>query len=140
MSSCPWLSCFHTLLNTPLHPSPPFFLPPQGQRRAQRHGQCCEECVSPAGSCSHNGIVRYQDEMWKGLACEFCMCDRGRVTCHTAECANVECAQVRSKGTSTWARRARSSGRGGPSPVAYFWAAEGTARLAVHISRSLLAQ
>ncbi|KAM7157358.1 extracellular matrix organizing protein FRAS1 isoform 1-T1 [Molossus nigricans] len=65
----------------------------KGQRRAQRHGRCCEECVSPAGSCSHNGIVRYQDEMWRGLACEFCTCDHGRVTCHTAQCANVECAQ-----------------------------------------------
>uniref|UniRef100_A0A8C0P0S2 Extracellular matrix organizing protein FRAS1 n=1 Tax=Canis lupus familiaris TaxID=9615 RepID=A0A8C0P0S2_CANLF len=65
----------------------------KGQRRAHRHGECCEECVSPAGSCSHNGIVRYQDEMWKGSACEFCMCDRGQVTCQTGECAKVECAQ-----------------------------------------------
>ncbi|XP_070250414.1 extracellular matrix organizing protein FRAS1 [Myotis yumanensis] len=65
----------------------------KGQRRAQRHGECCEECVSPAGSCSHHGSVRYQDEMWQGSACEFCVCDRGRVTCHTGECARVECAQ-----------------------------------------------
>ncbi|XP_053778816.1 extracellular matrix organizing protein FRAS1 isoform X3 [Desmodus rotundus] len=65
----------------------------KGQRKAQRHGECCEQCVSPAGSCSHDGIVRYQDEMWKGLACEFCICDRGQVTCHTGECAKVECAQ-----------------------------------------------
>ncbi|XP_045849209.1 extracellular matrix organizing protein FRAS1 isoform X2 [Meles meles] len=65
----------------------------KGQRRARRHGECCEECVSPAGSCSHDGIVRYQDEMWKGSACEFCVCDRGQVTCQTGECARVECVQ-----------------------------------------------
>ncbi|ELK16427.1 Extracellular matrix protein FRAS1 [Pteropus alecto] len=65
----------------------------KGQRRAQRHGECCEECVSPAGNCSYDGVVRYQDEMWKGLACEFCVCDHGQVTCQTGECAKVECAQ-----------------------------------------------
>uniref|UniRef100_G1TEM3 Fraser extracellular matrix complex subunit 1 n=1 Tax=Oryctolagus cuniculus TaxID=9986 RepID=G1TEM3_RABIT len=65
----------------------------KGQSRARRHGQCCEECVSAAGSCSYNGIVRYQDEMWKGSTCEFCMCDRGQVTCRDGECAKVECAQ-----------------------------------------------
>ncbi|XP_032739045.1 extracellular matrix protein FRAS1 [Lontra canadensis] len=65
----------------------------KGQSRARRHGECCEECVSPAGSCSQDGIVRYQDEMWKGSACEFCVCDRGQVTCQTGECARVECAQ-----------------------------------------------
>ncbi|XP_073093520.1 extracellular matrix organizing protein FRAS1 isoform X5 [Manis javanica] len=65
----------------------------KGQRRAQRHGECCEECVPSAGSCSHGGTVRYQDEMWKGSACEFCVCDSGRVTCQNGECAKVECAQ-----------------------------------------------
>lgn len=65
----------------------------KGQSRARRHGQCCEECVSPAGSCSYDGVVRYQDEMWKGSACEFCMCDHGQVTCQTGECAKVECAR-----------------------------------------------
>uniref|UniRef100_A0A8C9Q481 Extracellular matrix organizing protein FRAS1 n=1 Tax=Spermophilus dauricus TaxID=99837 RepID=A0A8C9Q481_SPEDA len=65
----------------------------KGQSRARHHGQCCEECVSPFGSCTSNGIVRYQDEMWKGSACEFCVCDRGQVTCQTGECAKVECAQ-----------------------------------------------
>nr|XP_023408991.1 extracellular matrix protein FRAS1 [Loxodonta africana] len=65
----------------------------KGQSRARRHGECCEACVSPAGSCSYDGIVRYQDEMWKGSACEFCMCDRGQVTCQTGECAKEECAQ-----------------------------------------------
>nr|XP_010967704.1 extracellular matrix organizing protein FRAS1 [Camelus bactrianus] len=66
----------------------------KGQRRVRRHGQCCEACVSPAGSCSHGGgIVRYQDEMWKGSACKFCTCDRGQVTCQTAACAEVECDQ-----------------------------------------------
>lgn len=65
----------------------------KGQSRARRLGQCCEECVSPVGSCASNGIVRYQDEMWKGSACEFCICDGGQVTCQTGECAKVECAQ-----------------------------------------------
>ncbi|XP_048640749.1 extracellular matrix organizing protein FRAS1 isoform X2 [Marmota marmota marmota] len=65
----------------------------KGQSRARRHGQCCEKCVSPFGSCTSNGIVRYQDEMWKGSACEFCVCDRGQVSCQTGECAKVECAQ-----------------------------------------------
>lgn len=99
-----WLGCFHALPSTTLHPLSSLF--PQGQRRAQRHGECCEECVSPAGNCSYNGIVRYQDEMWKGLACEFCVCDHGQVTCQTGECAKVECAQVRSTGISTWSVRA----------------------------------
>nr|XP_044999992.1 extracellular matrix organizing protein FRAS1 isoform X2 [Jaculus jaculus] len=63
----------------------------KGQNRALRHGQCCEECVSPAGSCLSNGTVRYQEEMWKSSACEFCMCDHGRVNCHTGECAKVAC-------------------------------------------------
>ncbi|XP_045392852.1 extracellular matrix organizing protein FRAS1 isoform X1 [Lemur catta] len=65
----------------------------QGQSRARRPGHCCEECVSSAGSCSHQGVVRYQDEVWTVLACEFCTCDRGRVTCQHAECAAVACAQ-----------------------------------------------
>ncbi|XP_062964839.1 extracellular matrix organizing protein FRAS1 isoform X1 [Cynocephalus volans] len=65
----------------------------KSQSRARHHGQCCEECVSPAGSCSYDGIVRYQDEMWQGSACEFCVCDHGQVTCKTAECAKVQCAQ-----------------------------------------------
>ena len=53
------------------YPSPPFSLLPQGQRRARLQGQCCEDCVSPAGSCSHRGLVRYQDDMWKASACVF---------------------------------------------------------------------
>lgn len=110
-----WLRRFHALLSTTLHPL--FSLFPQGQRRARRHGKCCEECVSLAGSCSYSGIVRYQDEMWKGLACEFCMCDHGQVTCRTAECAKVECAQVRSRGISTCTGKALSKGIGGPTPV-----------------------
>lgn len=95
-----------TLSRAPLTLHPLSSLFPQSQRRAQRHGECCEECVSPAGNCSYDGIVRYQDEMWKGLACEFCVCDHGQVTCQTGECAKVECAQVRSTGISTWSVRA----------------------------------
>lgn len=68
-----------------------------------------------AGSCSHGGTVRYQDEMWKGSACEFCVCDSGRVTCQNGECAKVECAQVRSQAISTWIVTALSNGTGGRS-------------------------
>ncbi|XP_032772670.1 extracellular matrix protein FRAS1 [Rattus rattus] len=64
----------------------------KGQSRARHHGQCCEECVSATRSCSSGGVLRYQDEMWKGSACEFCVCDQGRVTCQTGECAKVACA------------------------------------------------
>ncbi|GAB1289869.1 Extracellular matrix organizing protein FRAS1 [Apodemus speciosus] len=64
----------------------------KGQSRARHHGQCCEECVSPARSCSSGGVLRYHDEMWKGSACEFCTCDQGQVTCQTGECAKVACA------------------------------------------------
>ncbi|XP_029400865.1 extracellular matrix protein FRAS1 isoform X3 [Mus pahari] len=64
----------------------------KGQSRARHHGQCCEECVTPARSCSSGGVLRYQDEMWKGSACEFCVCDQGQVTCRTGECAKVACA------------------------------------------------
>lgn len=133
-----WLGRFRALLSTVLHP--PFSLFLQGQKRAQRPGQCCEECVSPAGSCLHNGIERYQDEMWKGSACEFCTCDRGQVTCQTGECAKVECAQVRSKGIPSWTETALSGGIGGPSPFLYFLAAERMAWLTAHISRRLPAQ
>ncbi|XP_012660764.1 extracellular matrix protein FRAS1 [Otolemur garnettii] len=63
----------------------------KGQSRARRQGQCCEECVSFAGSCVHDGVVWYQDEMWTASACEFCTCNRGQVTCQPAECAKVEC-------------------------------------------------
>uniref|UniRef100_F1M3H3 Fraser extracellular matrix complex subunit 1 n=1 Tax=Rattus norvegicus TaxID=10116 RepID=F1M3H3_RAT len=64
----------------------------KGQSKARHHGQCCEECVSPVRSCSSGGVLRYQDEMWKGSACEFCVCDQGQVTCQTGECAKVACA------------------------------------------------
>lgn len=63
----------------------------KGQSRARPHGHCCEECVSPARSCSAGGILRYPDEMWKGSACEFCVCDQGQVTCQMGECAKVAC-------------------------------------------------
>lgn len=85
------------LLGLPFSYHPLFF---QGQSRARHHGQCCEECVSPARTCSSGGVLWYQDEMWKGSACEFCMCDQGQVTCQTGECAKVACALVRSEGIS----------------------------------------
>lgn len=82
----------HLLTGLPF-PSHSLFL--QGQGRARHHGQCCEECATPDRSCSSGGVLRYQDEMWKGSACEFCMCDQGQVTCQTGECAKVACALVR---------------------------------------------
>lgn len=98
----------------------PILLFSQGQRRVHRDGQCCEECVSPAGSCWFNGVVRYQDEMWKGSACEFCTCERGQVTCRNGECAKVECAQVRHKGVSLQTLAVLSNRVGGPAPVPYW--------------------
>lgn len=96
--------------------------------------------MSPAGSCSQDGVVRYQDEMWKGSACRFCVCDRGQVTCRTGECARVECAQVRREGASpgTVAVPACVLCDAGPSPAPA--AAEATARRTTHISQSLPAQ
>ncbi|XP_053260348.1 extracellular matrix organizing protein FRAS1 [Podarcis raffonei] len=64
----------------------------KGESKIQRPGVCCEECVSSKGSCVHDGVVRYHDEMWNGTGCEFCMCDGGRVSCWHGGCAKVECA------------------------------------------------
>ncbi|KAI4585533.1 hypothetical protein MJG53_005767 [Ovis ammon polii x Ovis aries] len=91
-NACTTCTCDQGEVRCHKQPCPPLRCK-KGQRRARRQGQCCEDCVSPAGSCSHRGLVRYQDEMWKASACEFCVCDRGQVTCQTAECAKVECAQ-----------------------------------------------
>ncbi|KAI4572268.1 hypothetical protein MJT46_005336 [Ovis ammon polii x Ovis aries] len=91
-NACTTCTCDQGEVRCHKQPCPPLRCK-KGQRRARRQGQCCEDCVSPAGSCSHRGLVRYQDEMWKASACEFCVCDRGQVTCQTAECAKVECAR-----------------------------------------------
>nr|CAI9707391.1 unnamed protein product [Rangifer tarandus platyrhynchus] len=91
-NACTTCTCDQGEVRCHKQPCPPLRCE-KGQRRARHQGQCCEDCVSPAGSCSHRGLVRYQDEIWKGSACEFCTCDRGQVTCQTAECAKVECAR-----------------------------------------------
>lgn len=90
-------------------PFPHCFLSLQGQSRARPHGHCCEECVSPARSCLAGGILRYPDEMWKGSACEFCVCDQGQVTCQMGECAKVACGLVRCDSISICAVAAPSS-------------------------------
>ncbi|KAM4706664.1 extracellular matrix organizing protein FRAS1 [Discoglossus pictus] len=64
----------------------------KGQTRIRRPGQCCEECVSSKGSCALEGSVRYHGELWNGSHCDFCMCDRGKVLCHKAQCAKMECS------------------------------------------------
>lgn len=67
----------------------------QGQSKARRPGSCCQECVSAAESCLYNGTASYHGQMWNSTRCDFCMCHQGQVTCQPAECAKVECAQVR---------------------------------------------
>lgn len=67
----------------------------QGESKVRRPGKCCEECVSSEGGCWHDGTARYRGEMWNRTRCDFCVCEEGRVACHEAECATVECAKVR---------------------------------------------
>ncbi|XP_053559271.1 LOW QUALITY PROTEIN: extracellular matrix organizing protein FRAS1 [Bombina bombina] len=64
----------------------------KGQTKIRRPGQCCEECVSSKGSCMYGGSLRYHGELWNGSHCDFCTCDRGKVLCHKAQCAKVECS------------------------------------------------
>ncbi|KAF4802764.1 hypothetical protein TURU_022239 [Turdus rufiventris] len=64
-----------------------------GERKVQRPGKCCEECVSSKGSCLDGSTVRYHGEMWNSTHCDFCVCQEGQVTCQAAECAKVECAK-----------------------------------------------
>lgn len=71
------------------------YVHPQGQMKVKRPGECCEECVSTKGSCLYEGAVRYHADMWNGTGCEFCTCERGQVLCQSAECARLECSQVR---------------------------------------------
>ncbi|XP_061439271.1 extracellular matrix organizing protein FRAS1 isoform X3 [Rhineura floridana] len=65
----------------------------KGESKVRHPGKCCEECVPSKGSCVHDGILRYHNEMWHGTRCEFCMCDGGQVSCWNGGCAKVECAQ-----------------------------------------------
>ncbi|XP_016153247.1 PREDICTED: extracellular matrix protein FRAS1 [Ficedula albicollis] len=65
----------------------------QGEKKVQRPGKCCEECVSSKGSCLDGGTIRYHGEMWNSTHCDFCVCQEGQVTCQAAECAKVECAK-----------------------------------------------
>uniref|UniRef100_A0A3Q2YTJ4 VWFC domain-containing protein n=1 Tax=Hippocampus comes TaxID=109280 RepID=A0A3Q2YTJ4_HIPCM len=65
-----------------------------GETKVRRAGQCCDECAAARGSCLYQGIVRYHGDMWNASGCEFCMCSRGQVLCHKAECARLRCPQV----------------------------------------------
>lgn len=67
----------------------------QGEIRVQHPGKCCEECLSPNGSCVHQGTVRSHGAIWNSSHCEFCMCERRQVACWSGECAKVECGPVR---------------------------------------------
>ncbi|XP_075060088.1 extracellular matrix organizing protein FRAS1 [Mixophyes fleayi] len=64
----------------------------KGQTKVRHPGQCCEECVSPKGSCMVGGSVRYHGELWNGSHCDFCLCDRGKVMCYPTQCSKVECS------------------------------------------------
>ncbi|XP_071971616.1 extracellular matrix organizing protein FRAS1 [Engystomops pustulosus] len=64
----------------------------KGKSKIRRHGQCCEECVSIKGSCMVDGSIKYHGEVWNGSHCEFCLCDRGKVLCHKAQCSQAECS------------------------------------------------
>ncbi|KAG7236226.1 hypothetical protein CRUP_018974, partial [Coryphaenoides rupestris] len=64
-----------------------------GESKARRAGQCCEECVATRGSCLYDGTLRYHGDMWNGTGCEFCSCERGQVVCRNAECGRLSCQQ-----------------------------------------------
>ncbi|CAL8334059.1 unnamed protein product [Arctogadus glacialis] len=66
---------------------------PKGESKAQRAGQCCEECVATRGSCLYDGTLRYHGDMWNGTGCEYCSCERGQVVCRNAECGRLTCQQ-----------------------------------------------
>ncbi|XP_061672611.1 extracellular matrix protein FRAS1 isoform X3 [Syngnathoides biaculeatus] len=65
----------------------------KGETKVRRTGQCCHECAAARGSCLYQGLVRYHGDMWNASACEFCMCNRGQVLCHRAECGRLHCPQ-----------------------------------------------
>ncbi|XP_038615096.1 LOW QUALITY PROTEIN: extracellular matrix protein FRAS1 [Tachyglossus aculeatus] len=65
----------------------------QGQSPGQRPGKCCEHCQPSEGACWSDGALRSPGELWAGPACDFCSCERGRVTCQPVECARGDCAQ-----------------------------------------------
>ncbi|KAE8631113.1 hypothetical protein XENTR_v10001087 [Xenopus tropicalis] len=64
----------------------------KGQTKIKRDGKCCEQCVPSKGSCLYEGSVRYHGDLWNGSSCNFCLCDQGKVSCHKAQCAKVECS------------------------------------------------
>ncbi|OCT97312.1 hypothetical protein XELAEV_18009537mg [Xenopus laevis] len=64
----------------------------KGQTKVKRAGKCCEQCLPSKGSCLYEGSMRYHGDLWNGSSCDFCLCDRGKVTCQKAQCAKVECS------------------------------------------------
>ncbi|XP_070544831.1 extracellular matrix organizing protein FRAS1-like [Ptychodera flava] len=63
------------------------------ERKVKREGQCCSECVSTKASCEYDGRTWYHGDVWNISACEFCLCDSGRITCDVAECSKIECRE-----------------------------------------------
>lgn len=41
--------------------------------------------------------MRFHGDVWNTSACEFCLCENGQVTCHTATCEPLFCELVNKK-------------------------------------------
>ncbi|KAK3090989.1 hypothetical protein FSP39_016284, partial [Pinctada imbricata] len=52
----------------------------KNEAKVTREAECCLECVSAEVATS--GMLQ---------TCEFCICDQGKVSCHTATCGHVKC-------------------------------------------------
>ncbi|PIK50782.1 putative extracellular matrix protein FRAS1-like [Apostichopus japonicus] len=88
-----------------------------GERRITRNGQCCSECVSIEAPCIVDGERWFSGDLWNVSACEFCMCRRGRMECHSAQCDRIEC----SSGESLIKKKRRCCPEcAGPSGLCYF--------------------
>ncbi|XP_023676521.2 extracellular matrix organizing protein FRAS1 isoform X1 [Paramormyrops kingsleyae] len=90
-SSCTTCRCDHGQERCHTQTCPPVTCK-KGQNAVKRAGQCCEDCVSPKGTCVYQGMVRYHGDMWNITGCEFCTCDRGQVLCRKADCGTVKCS------------------------------------------------
>ncbi|XP_033644314.1 extracellular matrix protein FRAS1-like [Asterias rubens] len=69
------------------------FTCPARQRKVSKEGQCCPECVSADAPCDDSGSLRYSGDVWNITACEFCICQQGRIECTTAECDRLRCGE-----------------------------------------------
>ncbi|PIK53994.1 putative extracellular matrix protein FRAS1-like, partial [Apostichopus japonicus] len=67
--------------------------------------------------CIVDGERWFSGDLWNVSACEFCMCRRGRMECHSAQCDRIEC----SSGESLIKREGRCCPEcAGPSGLCYF--------------------